>query len=146
MKVDARLFILVLLLLASTYFIASPYISRSGGVFVSAIAEEGRCTLKVGDVISSVGGHQVQTKEDFYMSLKDFKKGEYVAMVVNNGPGGCNVLEDGYIGVNVSDAHAKRLMFGIDIQGGVTAVLSPTENPERIVKILERRAAIFGIP
>jgi hypothetical protein len=145
MKLDVRLVALLVLLAASIYIITSPYLLKRYGVVVSSLADS-RCTMKVGDVITAVSGHQIANKNDFYESVKRVKKGEYVAMVVNGGPGGCTALDDSQLGVEVIDIRSSQLMFGIDVQGGVVTLLKPETDVHKTAAILSRRAEVYNIP
>jgi hypothetical protein len=145
MKLKFRLFLLILLSLVSLYFILSPFLMRRQGIVVSSV-ENSECTLKEGDLITSVLGQQVNNVEDFNKIVKGLKKGEHVTMVVNNGPGSCTAIADGYLGVNVTNVPSDRLKFGIELQGGSVITLKPEKDVSIVAEILRKRAKTYMIP
>lgn len=145
MKIDFRTVLLLLLTVISLYLVLSPYLLKRQGVIVSYV-ENSDCTLKAGDVINSVMGQQINSLEDFNKAVKNVKKGERVTMVVNNGPGGCTALADGYIGVNVTILPSDQLKFGIDLQGGVVTLLKPEKDVNAVAEILKKRAIAYLMP
>jgi hypothetical protein len=145
MKIDLRTILLLLLVLVSTYLILSPYVLKRQGVLVSYV-ENSDCTLKPGDVINSIRGQQINSLEDFNKVIKNIKKGEHVTMVVNNGPGSCTAIEDGYLGINVTKLPSDELRFGIDLQGGVITILKPEKNVNNVAEILKKRAVAYMMP
>ena len=145
MKVGLRAALLLVLAVISLYLILSPYVLKRQGVLVSYV-ENKDCTLKPGDVITSVLGHQINSLEDFNKAIKNIKKGQHVTMVVNNGPGSCTAIEDGFLGVNVTKLPSDELRFGIELQGGVVTILKPEKNVNTVAEILKKRAVAYMMP
>lgn len=145
MRIDFRTLLLLLLVAISLYLIISPYLMKRQGVIVSSV-DNPDCTLKAGDIINSILGQQINSIEDFNRAVKNVKKGERVTMVVNNGPGGCTALGDGYLGVNITNVPSEQLKFGIELQGGVVTLLKPEKDVSTVVEILRKRVAAYMIP
>ena len=147
---DIRVIVIILLLLVSTYFLTSPFIFKKSGVIVTSISKDSRCSqIKEGDMITQVGGTIVRSLDDFNRTIATAKSGEYVAMVINNGPGDCIAYRDGDIGLGVTELQSRKLNFGIDIQGGTETTISldgASADLTRIVQTIEKRVKIFGLP
>jgi len=125
---NIRVTIVAILLILFTYFLISPFISRKPGVVVTFVDEDNKCgQIRERDIVTQVGGVVTSNSEDFEKAVQTIKTGEHVRMVVNNGPGGCEALRDGYIGIDVADIPSKHLKFGLDIQGGEVTILKPRE-------------------
>jgi hypothetical protein len=148
---NIRLIILIVLLLASVIFIIKPIFTKVFGASVVSVGGDSKCSLNEGDVIIQVGGYMVGNSVDFKNAEKTVKGGEYVTMVINNGPGGCVAARDGYLGVNVVDISSKHLNFGIDIQGGVENIFKPSQSLtnqqlNNVIEILNKRIKIINLP
>jgi hypothetical protein len=147
-----RITFLILLLIIFTYFLISPYILKKSGVVVTAVDKSSKCgNIREGDVITAVLASSIRNSEDFKAVEKAIKANEYATMVVNNGPGGCAAVRDGYSGLSIADMPSNELKFGIDIQGGVTTVLKPEKELnkteiENIARILNKRIGVYGLP
>ena len=138
--------ILLSIILISSIGYALPFLSfKQKGVQV-ILVNNSKCTLKEGDIITEIRGKIIENSEDFYSTIANYKKGEYVSMVVNNKPGGCTLKEDGNIGVKVVDlANKKRIKFGFEIEGGKAIYLS-FQNLTKNYEILKERIEYFNLP
>jgi len=149
---NIRVIVIFLLLLVSSYFLASPFVFKKSGVIVTSFSKDSKCSqLKEGDIITQISGSFIRTLEDFERAAAAVKSGEYVAMVVNNGPGDCVAIHDGDIGLNVAGTPSGQLNFGIDIQGGTIATISldGTTTPadlNKLAQTIEKRVKFFGLP
>jgi hypothetical protein len=149
---NIRVVAVLLLALVFTYLLVSPYIFKKSGVVVSAVDKGNKCgSIGEGDVITNVLGSYVENSEDFRAVETGIKENEYVTMVINNGPGGCTAVRDGYLGLTVDDVPSNELRFGIDIGGGFTAVLEPEKELGKnevggVVQILRKRADVYNLP
>jgi hypothetical protein len=147
-----RVVLLLSLLIIFTCFLVSPYLFKKSGVVVTSVDKDSRCgSIKEGDVITNVLGSYIKNSEDFKAIEKTVKANEYATMIVNDGPGGCTAINDGYFGLVATDIPSKEIKFGIDIQGGVTSVLKPGKELnkteiESVVQTLNKRISIYGLP
>ncbi|MDI6798441.1 MAG: hypothetical protein QMD12_00345, partial [Candidatus Aenigmarchaeota archaeon] len=125
---------------------------KKSGVVVFSIEKGSKCgELKEGNIITQVSGFSVKNSKDFKNAIKGIKAGEYVAMVVNGGPGGCVVIKDGDLGISVSDTETKELIFGTDLAGGTITTLKTektvsSKELEEIKNIIEKRAKALALP
>jgi hypothetical protein len=142
---NIRFLILVGLALASVYLLVSPYIFKQSGVIVSSLDKNVNCSrIKEGDVVSQVGGYFIRSSDDFKKTVKSFKEGDYVTLIINNMPGNCYVGSNGSIGVSVIDVHSTKAIFGMEFQGGVRFVLKPEKKLNQsemnnLLTILDKR-------
>lgn len=149
---NIRVVTVLVLLLIFTYFLVSPYFLKKAGVVIASVDKESKCgSIKEGDVITNILGSYIKNSEDFKAIEKTIKANEYATMIVNDGPGGCTAIRDGYFDLTVTDIQSKEIKFGIDMQGGVTSILKPEKELnktgiESIVQILEKRISIYGLP
>lgn len=149
---NIRVILLLALIAISAYLIFSQITQTRNGAIVTLLSNDSMCgDLKEGDVITKVSNFIVKNDDDFQDAIINFKAGDYATMVVNNGPGGCTAIGDGYFGVNVSDLKSNRLRFGVDIEGGETTTFSTEENVnaqelDKIAEIIENRIGILNLP
>lgn len=148
---NIRLIILIILLILFSYFLISPFVFRRSRVIVSFVDEENQCSqIKEGDIVNQISGFVIGNSEDFKRAVGAIKAGEHVTMVINNGPGSCKALKDGYIGMDVADTPSNQLKFGLDIQGGEVIILEPEEilsftELENEKEIIEERIKSLGL-
>jgi len=148
---NIRLITLVIILLASAFFITEPIFTKTSGVSVISVEKDSKCSLNGGDMITQVSGYVIDNSVDFNNAEKNVKKDEYITMIINNGPGGCVATRDGYLGINVVDISSKHLNFGIDIQGGVENIFKLGQNQtiqelNNVIEILNKRIKIINLP
>jgi len=121
--------------------------SKSFGVTVIDVAKDSSCNLKNGDVISFISGSEVGNAEVFKDVEKDVKSGDYITMVVNNGPGGCVATRDGYLGLSVIDKPSTAFKLGMNIGGGDEVLLKLNDgNINNVIGIIDERIRILGLP
>ena len=140
--------IIVLLLAFSAYSLAGSYFTRSSVVTVDLIKTGADCgPLKVGDKIISVGPKTITNSADFSSIVSTVKAGDYVAMVVNGGPGNCKAIGDGDLGFTVKETVTGGLKFGPDISETKSYIYSlgnaNSSTLERSRKIIEERMNFY---
>ena len=114
------------------------------GVIVYEISNESLCNLDVGDVITQVSGYIVSNEEDFENAMKGIRKGQYVTMVVNGGPGGCIAFRDGDIGIKVKNVEEGGLIFGPEISG-IDRYYISFSNLTKALEVLSKRIELLRI-
>ncbi|MGC8812094.1 MAG: hypothetical protein ACP5O8_00705 [Candidatus Aenigmatarchaeota archaeon] len=144
---NIRFIVLLILLVASTYFLFSFFIFKPTGIIVVSLDENNKCQgIKEGSIITEMRGMRISSEEDFQDYVKNVKQGEYVSMVINNMPGGCIALNDSYLGITVRNVEKRGLKFGIDLAGGKISTFTSSQNLEKVKEILEKRIEVFKIP
>lgn len=148
---DLRFSVLIILVIASAYLLASPYILKSSGVTVSFVSDASKCSgLKDGNIITQVESRLVNTEDEFKDAIKNFVKGNSVSIVANGNPINCLVINDGDIGITVRKIEGSALKFGIDIEGGTRVLLKPKTNAtlssiEETINTLNNRINFYGL-
>lgn len=122
-----------------------PFLTSKQNVIVVSINNSLCENIKVGERISEVNGYIMNSVKDFENALKNIKKGDYVTLVVNGGPGGCKAIGDGDIGIEVREERGRKLVFGPEISGARVLFLR-SENNTKLVKILEKRIKYLALP
>ena len=136
--------VLALVVVGVSAFAYSAVIKKSG-VSVVSISNPDCQNIHVGDIITEVGGNQIKGIQDF-ASAKFLPK-QFVSLVVNSGPGGCTALADGSVGIEVKEMRSSKIIFGVDLVGGMKYVLnttSPANQMQNISSILKSRASYMG--
>jgi len=158
LKFDFGMYILIFLLLVSSWYLFSPFVFKESGVVVISIDKNNKCSdIRVGSYITRAGGRDIKNKEDFESVVVNVGGGDRITMVVDWGPGGCTAIEDGNIGIEVGDAPSKSIKFGLEIYGGKKVFLKINKEEgypvsgeldsdllEDIKYIIERRAGVIG--
>jgi len=147
---DLRFVLLACILVASVSMILAPYFLDFGFVTVSDVHPDSRCKIVEGSQVSAVYGFAMDDEKSFEMALENVKEGDYVTMVVDSKPFGCEAAGNGYLGFDVKEEKTKTLQFGIDIEGGTRVLLKPTEavNKQQMaetIKTLENRINFYGL-
>jgi preprotein translocase subunit SecD len=147
---DIRFISLIILIFAAAAMIAAPLFVKSNYVTVDIVDPNSKCNLKEGDVINQIYSTLITDAESFDRAMANIKAGDFVTMVVNNGPFNCEAIEDRSIGVVIAEQKLETLNFGIDIQGGTRVLLHPIEPTTRdqlteSIKILENRINFYGL-
>ena len=147
---NIRLIVLLVILLASLYFLVNPLVFRASGVIVTAVSEEAKCgQIKEDDVITQLKSIFTKDVVEFRRAVSSIKEKEHVSMIINNGPGWCEGVKDGDIGIDVVDIPSDQLKFGIDIQGGTITsyrLTSKTGKMEEVSETIEKRIVLIGLP
>src|SRR3989344_3835623 len=143
--------VLILLLVLSGYSLAGSYLTRSSSVTVGSIDSSSDCgPLKIGDRIVSVESRIIRSSSDFSSAESAVKTGDYVAMVVNGGPGSCRALSDGNLGFTVKESSSGGLMFGPDISESKSFVYSANNSNSttlaKIKKVIQDRINFYDLP
>lgn len=151
MKLNFRIALLVLITLISFWYILSPVAFKKSGVVVVTIEPESQCgVLSVGDRISRVWTSPINNLQEFETAISKAEKGQRITMLVNFGPGGCLALEDGYIGVTVSDIGDDFMKFGLDVYGGsrvkldINSGVSNSVDFDEVKTLIEDRSDVIG--
>lgn len=147
---DLRFVLLACVLAASFSMIMAPQYLDFGFVKVSDVYPDSKCNIVEGSQISGVFGFAMDDADSFRKSLENVKEGDYVTMVVDSKPLGCEAVGDGYLGFDVQEEKFKTLQFGIDIEGGTRVLLKPSEPVSKeqmaeTIKTLENRINFYGL-
>jgi len=150
MMKNVRMLLLLAIIAVSMILIALPFLAKKSGVEVVGLDANNKCNnINVGDIITQVNDKYLDNTIDFNNIVKSLAANSYATMIVNNGPGGCNVDENGNIGVNVKDVVSGGLKFGLEIGGGITnTYMSVNYNKsvvEEIVSIIKKRVELMGL-
>jgi hypothetical protein len=142
---------MIIVTLISTWFIVSPIVFRTSGVVVATMSSESQCgAMTLGDHISRVGTVTIKNLQQFEAEVSKAKKDQRTTLLVNYGPGGCVALEDGDLGITVSDIDDNTLKFGIDVYGGkrvkldVSSGVSGEASLDEVKTLIENRADVVG--
>ncbi len=148
--VSWQFLLLVTFIIISVIFI-SPSLSKSGlkVTYVGGGALEDN--LEPGTIIYSVG-MVGQEQSDVYR-LKDILKYQdnrgYLILNTNEGKKTVKLENDSVLNLSVEQVARTNLKFGLDIEGGIRALLKPknTTNTttEEIISILDTRINIYGL-
>lgn len=148
---NLKVIILAIFLLISAYLLFSPFFIKRTGVAVSSVDPSSICSnVNIGSSITQVSGSIIKTDEDFKNAVGRLKAGEYATMVVNGGPGGCKVVSDGYVGVEVKNVISVPIKLGTDLSGGTVFTLKPenattVEDLNKTLAILKKRIKFFNL-
>lgn len=151
MKTGIRLWILIVALAVAAWYVLSPLLFSAAGLKVVSIVNGASCgNLRVGDVITNIGGSRTPTLQDFQAVVGQAKSGDRVVMLVNGGPGGCTAVANGDLGVTVQAIGRSWLRLGTDIDGGdrftiAISALSNGETPAGIADVLDKRLDVLGL-
>lgn len=151
MKISIKFWIVLFAIIVAAWYLMSPLFFSRAGLKVVSISSGASCgSLRIGDVITGIGGSRMPSTKDFYDASRIAKKGDRVAMVVNGGPGGCTAVADGDLGVSVEDVSRGWMKLGTDVAGGekftvrITS-LAADETPTKIAEIIKRRFDAIGV-
>ena len=148
LKSNLRLYILMVLVGISLFYILSPLVLSRSGISVSKINPDQKCSsINEGDKITQIAGFTINSPEDFDKAVAEIKANSTVTMVVNDGPGNCIAVKDGDLGFQVTRTKTQILQFGSDIFGGTAQIYKvngKNEEIENVIYILKKRAAALG--
>ena len=138
---------MLLLAIVPVLFLLSlfPFLTSKQNVIIVSVNNSLCENVKVGEKISEVNGYIINSVKDFENALKGVKKGDYVTLVVNGGPGGCKAIEDADIGIKVKEEKGRKIVFGPEISGARVFFLR-SENKTKLAKILEKRIKYLALP
>lgn len=151
MKLGLRFWVLAAVASVATLYMVSPMLSGVAGLKVVSIGSDAACgNLRVGDVITGLGGIRMPTAKDFETATDAVKPGDRVALVVNGGPGGCTAIADGDLGIDVEGISRGWIRLGADVAGGEKFVvrapsLTGSETLDYIAGVLKKRLDVIGI-
>jgi len=98
-----RFYLLLILIGASLFFIISPLVLSSGGIVVSGVSPDQKCSsINEGDKITQIAGYTITSPEDFDKAVAEVKANSIITIVINDGPGNCVAVKDGSLGFQVS--------------------------------------------
>jgi hypothetical protein len=113
------------LLIISLWYLLSPFIFKPEGVRVVSISEKADCrNLEVSNIITQVEGKRIKDITDFESVTKSISAGRPATMIVSGGPGSCTAIENGDLGISVTNAGDSGLELGTDLVGGEKITLS----------------------
>ncbi|MCX6820553.1 MAG: hypothetical protein NT016_01205 [Candidatus Aenigmarchaeota archaeon] len=151
MKTGLRFWILAIALAVAAWYIMSPLVFSAVGLKVTGISAGASCgNLRIGDIITNVGGVRAPSLKDFQGASDVAKSGDRVSMIVNGGPGGCTAIADGNLGVTVEKVSRGWVRLGTDISGGnkfaVTAAsFANGETPTSVAAVIKQRLGVIGL-
>ena len=134
-----KVILLILLIIASVLLI-SPNFSPNG-VVVSYKSKNSTIPIAVGDIIYKIND-KIATIEDLQKEYNnivkfDTNKGEKLIRV------------NGTLGLEAKNTPSTRLTFGLDIEGGVRAVIKPesldNNTLDQIISTLQTRINVYGL-
>ena len=122
------------------FFIVVSLVLIAPNPFASGfVVASGVENIQPGDKIIRINDNQVV--------LKDFEK-EYTGIVkVETDKGTEYIQANGTLGIVVNKAPATKLNFGLDIKGGVRAIIKPEDdtNLDQIISTLQTRINVYGL-
>jgi len=147
---NARLIILVCLVLVSSVIIVYPWFLGTEGVIVTSVGDNSVCKdiITVGSTIREIAGKQVKNSNEFLEVTKDLKG--TITLIINNNPRSCTISENSTLDVTVSGVKAEGLRLGIDIGGGLSYSYMPEKNVseptlQNILNVIDYRAKKYGL-
>src|SRR3989338_3334098 len=136
-----KIWLLVVMVLIAIALI-SPNISPRGFEVV-AKTKNSTISVSVGDIIYSINGNDA-TIDDFSRNYSGI-----ISILTNKGEK--FVTTNGTLGIDVRKVSSTRLKFGLDIEGGVKAVLEPNittgdnQTFENVMTTLQYRIDNYGL-
>ncbi len=149
-KIGLRGAVLLLLVVASAWFIISAELVQTRGVRVTNLSDKAVCeNLLIGDLITDVNGNTISDVGDFERALAMTAKGSLVRLSVSVGLASCTALENGDIGIGVHEVGPSSI-FGKDVVGGEKLTLYAQEGMTSsdaiwISDLLSKRADTIGL-
>ncbi len=136
---NAKFLVWVLLVAVSLILIApNPFTS---GLVVTHIDKDSPVSLSYGDIIYKVGGEKAT------IDLIEKEYYDIVALETNRGPK--LYRANGTLGISVEEAQFSNLKFGLDIKGGIRALIAPnsTDNAtiDQTLSTLQTRINLYGL-
>ena len=146
---NAKAIVLLAVVLLSAFSIALPLFAKRSGVEVVAVDDGSKCTVvKTGDVITQINDARIDNSFDFSAATKNLAAGSYATMIINNGPGGCNAIGIGDVGLVVKDMPSGGLKLGLEIGGGTTNIYEPADysksSAEKTIPVIKKRIESIG--
>ena len=148
---NIRLMILLFLVLISVSLISTRILIKRSAVVVSFVEDDSPCkNIRVGDVLNQMGRFVISNKNDFDAAVSEVKSGQYITMVINNGPGGCVANKNAYLGLRIREVGGVSMPFDLDLVESKVLVFKPSDElnmdgVEKTVEILEDRIKVFKI-
>jgi len=151
LKIGLRFWILAAALAVAAWYIFSPLVFSAAGLRVAEISVGASCgNLRIGDIITNVGGLRAPTLKDFQDASNAAKSGDRISMIVNGGPGGCTAIADGNLGITVETVSRGWMRLGTDIAGGNKFAVTATpfangETPASVAAVIGKRLGVIGL-
>jgi len=151
LKTGFRFWAVVAAVSIAAWYILSPLAFGRSGLKVVSIEGNAACgKLRVGDMITGIGGSRIPTVDEFSRAEASAKAGDRMAMIVNDGPGGCTAIADGDLGIEVEAVGNVWMRLGTDIAGGYKfevdlKSLSSGETLGYIADVIEKRFYAIGV-
>ncbi|MEM7819498.1 MAG: hypothetical protein QXD48_01575 [Candidatus Aenigmatarchaeota archaeon] len=136
---NSRILIWLFFIVISILLI-SPNITPTG-VVITYIEKNATIPLSVNDVIYKINNN---------IATKDLVNQNFYGVVkLETNKGIKYVHADGTLGIDVNDVQATNIKFGLDLKGGVHAVIEPNTSDnttlEQIVSTLQTRINVYGL-
>jgi preprotein translocase subunit SecD len=151
MKVGIRIWILIIALLLSLLAIKPSF---SDGVYVESvdpntpISEEG---LRAGEVITSVNGIEIHTKEDFaYVVDGLFIDGKEQRIDITTEGNSYVIFTNKTLDLKVANVPKTRIKTGLDLRGGARALVQPDveigeSELDDLIQVSRNRFNVYGL-
>jgi len=154
MKLGIRIWILIILLLASVLAIA-PWQALQSGVTIESIGRNStafEAGLRSGMVIESINNQNVRDVEDYTGIMKNIDySGDSIRMNFITDQGEFIFLADEDLDITVKNIPPTALMTGLDLSGGSRALVEPKdvdlthEEMEELISVTEERFNVYGL-
>ena len=122
------------------FFVVASVILIAPNPFASGfVVDTGTGNIQPGDKIIKINDKPV--------SLEDFEK-EYAGIVkIETDKGTEYIQSNGTLGIVVNKAAVTKLNFGLDIKGGVRAIIKPEDDSslDQIISTLQTRINVYGL-
>ena len=132
--------ILLILLVIVSLIAIGPNLSPEG-VTVTYVSKNSTVPLVAGDIIYKINGNPA-TPSDFQQQYTGVTK-------LETSKGEKYVKVNGTIGIEAKQTPSTRISFGLDMEGGVRAVIKPqtieNDTLERTISTLQTRINIYGL-
>jgi len=151
MKISFRIWILIFALLFSLLAIKPGF--GSGVIitsveFNSTVYKEG---IRTGEIIKSINGHEIKTKEDFTKIMGTlFKNEEELRIDIITNKNQYAILTNETLELTAENVPKTRIQTGLDLRGGSRALVQPDETItdsqlEDLVEISRNRFNVYGL-
>jgi len=133
---------LLILLIVLAIFLISPNFSPKG---VEVIVKDKNSTapVSIGDIIYGINGKDVTTD--------DITRDYYGVITIGTNKGQKYATMNGTLGIEVRPISFTKLRFGLDIEGGIKAVIEPNisagdnQTFEQVTTTLQNRINLYGL-
>ncbi|MBI5332645.1 MAG: MMPL family transporter [Candidatus Aenigmarchaeota archaeon] len=134
-----KVLLLIVLVIGSIIAIGPNF--SPDGVTVTYVSKNSTVPLAAGDIIYKINGNPAMPE--------DFQKQYTGVTKLDTNKGEKYVKVNGTLGIEAKQTPSTRISFGLDMEGGVRAVIKPetieNDTLERIISTLQTRINIYGL-